>query len=123
MTPREARLESLVRRLLRDRETNGKRDFKEQLALYAFLVSVCALLLNGIGSFIAFNSMEVSRRALVESNRAFVVPDGMRLTGSPELRKDLPFQLYYVNSGKTLANAELEVETIIASDPAPAFNG
>ena len=101
-------------------DSRPRFEMKDWIALSALVLSAFALLLNG---YVAWRTLELSRMALVASNRAFITPVGMRLTGPVESGKELPFDIIYLNSGRTTAIFNRAIETIVVSDPAPAPNG
>ena len=108
-------------------DTRPRFEAKDRIAVSALVVSALALVISALSlllnAYVAERTLDLSRMALVASNRAFITPVGMRLTGPVEAGKELPFDIIYLNSGRTTAIFNRAIETIAVSDPAPAPNG
>jgi hypothetical protein len=88
------------------RQVRPGRELKDRVAVIAIVISAFGLILNLISSGVAITALQLNRQTLVASNRAWIAPLGIDLTGPFEFAKDLPFNVAYANLGKSPAIVE-----------------
>jgi hypothetical protein len=98
-----------------------RHDLKDRIALIAVTVSIAGVLLTFLSFLVAKGALDLNRSALVASNRAWIAPLGIDLTGPIEATKNLPFNVYYSNVGKSPAIAVTKYEVIILRKTVPAL--
>ena len=98
-----------------------RHDLKDRIALIAVTVSIAGVLLTFLSFLVAKGALDLNRSALVASNRAWIAPLGLDLTGPIEATKNLPFNIYFSNVGKSPAIVASTGEVIILSKSVSAF--
>jgi len=56
-------------------------ELKDRVAVIAIVISAVGLILNLISSVVAIGALQINRQTLVASNRAWIAPMTLELTG------------------------------------------